>query len=200
MPPPLHYPTACLCLLDSHCGSVSLFPSSMLAYTAVTALSTFSLYFTPSMSMKSALSAAVPLRCLQINCDPSYLLSTCFYIVCYCYGVVRAGFLLWRAWWRKHLMMIGALWQVSHQFIVWYMSPNIDSYCPQVFTVFGYSLERDLLSGASPSSAMLASSCQLLLLMNNMPRHCPSIVSISVLNQLCLRSLQLSLLMLLQPL
>jgi len=68
-------------------------------------------------------------------------------------------------------MMIGALWQVSHQFIVWYMSPNIDSYCPQVFTVFGYSLERNLLSGASPSLAMLAGSCQLLLLMNNMPRH-----------------------------
>ena len=150
--------------------------------------------------MKSVLSVAVLLRCLQIDCDPSYLLFTCFCIVCYCYGVVRAGFLLWRAWWRKHLMMIRALWQVSHQFIVWYMCPNIDSYCPSVFNVFGYSLEQDLLSGASPSPAMLAGLCQLLLLMNNMPRHCPSIVFILVPNQLCLQSLQQSLLMLLQPL
>src|ERR1700683_2023437 len=85
--------------------------------------------------------AAVPLRYLLTNCGPSYLLSTCFLIVCYCYGVVRAGFLLWRARSKTTLVMIGALLQLNHQFIVWYMSPNIDSSCPQVYAVFRYSPE-----------------------------------------------------------
>src|ERR1700683_4573511 len=88
-----HYSTACLCCSQvPPCGSVSLFPSSVLAYTVVITLSAFCFYFTPCILMKSALFTVVPLRCLLTNCGPSYLLFTCFLIVCYCYGVVRAVF------------------------------------------------------------------------------------------------------------
>jgi hypothetical protein len=58
----------------------------------VIALSTSCFCFTPRMLMKSALFAAVPVRCLLTDYGPSYLLFACFLIVCYCYGVVRAGF------------------------------------------------------------------------------------------------------------